>query len=155
MTQYIYNRWTEWESRQLEDPDLTREMQEIMAAPEHRDERIHDCCYKDLEFGTGGLREIMGIGTNRMNICTVSRASRGYAAYLKENFGGMQGVGEKTKGIRVVIASSRQPAEVPGFRPHIGRGILPRPDSRSTCFRNWHRPPCFPTQFVTWDAMAV
>lgn len=95
MTQDIYNRWTEWESRQLEDPDLTREMQEIMADPEHRDERIHDCCYKDLEFGTGGLREIVGVGTNRMNICTVSRASRGYAAYLKESLEECRGRGER------------------------------------------------------------
>ena len=107
MTQDIYNRWTEWESRQLEDPDLTREMQEIMADPEHRDERIHDCCYKDLEFGTGGLREIMGVGTNRMNICTVSRASRGYAAYLKESLEECWGAG-RTKGIKIGRASGRE-----------------------------------------------
>ena len=103
MTQDIYNRWTEWERRQFEDPDLTREMREIMADPVHRDERIHDCCYKDLEFGTGGLREIMGIGTNRMNICTVSRASRGYAAYLKERLEECPGPGG-AKGIKLAVA---------------------------------------------------
>ena len=42
--------------------------------------------YKDLEFGTGGLRGIMGAGTNRMNIYTVGKATQGLANYLKENF---------------------------------------------------------------------
>lgn len=42
--------------------------------------------YKDLEFGTGGLRGIMGAGTNRMNIYTVGSATQGLANYLKENF---------------------------------------------------------------------
>ena len=97
MTQDIYNRWTEWESRQLEDPDLTREMQEIMADPEHRDERIHDCCYKGGNSVPADLGS-MGVGTNRMNICTVSRASRGYTAYLKRRAEGNAGAG-RTKGI--------------------------------------------------------
>ncbi|MBR5877261.1 MAG: phospho-sugar mutase [Alistipes sp.] len=44
--------------------------------------------YKDLEFGTGGLRGIMGVGTNRMNIYTVGSATQGLANYLKKNFEG-------------------------------------------------------------------
>lgn len=46
--------------------------------------------YKDLEFGTGGLRGIMGVGTNRMNIYTVGAATQGLANYLKKNFAGEQ-----------------------------------------------------------------
>lgn len=46
-----------------------------------------DSFYKDLEFGTGGLRGIMGVGTNRMNIYTVGMATQGLANYLKKNFG--------------------------------------------------------------------
>ena len=46
--------------------------------------------YKDLEFGTGGLRCIMGVGTNRMNIYTVGTATQGLANYLKKNFAGEQ-----------------------------------------------------------------
>ena len=42
--------------------------------------------YKDLEFGTGGLRGIMGAGSNRMNIYTVGMATQGFANYLKKNF---------------------------------------------------------------------
>ncbi len=52
--------------------------------------------YKDLEFGTGGLRGIMGVGSNRMNIYTVGFATQGLANYLKKNFEGEQ--------IRVAIA---------------------------------------------------
>ena len=52
--------------------------------------------YKDLEFGTGGLRGIMGVGSNRMNVYTVGFATQGLANYLKKNF-----EGEK---IRVAIA---------------------------------------------------
>lgn len=44
--------------------------------------------YRDLEFGTGGLRGIMGVGTNRMNIYTVGMATQGLANYLKKNFEG-------------------------------------------------------------------
>ena len=43
--------------------------------------------YKDLEFGTGGLRGIMGAGTNRMNIYTVGAATQGLANYFKKEFG--------------------------------------------------------------------
>lgn len=46
--------------------------------------------YKDLEFGTGGLRGIMGVGSNRMNIYTVGAATQGLANYLKKNFAGEQ-----------------------------------------------------------------
>ena len=52
--------------------------------------------YKDLEFGTGGLRGIMGVGSNRMNIYTVGTATQGLANYLKKNF-----AGEK---VRVAVA---------------------------------------------------
>ena len=44
--------------------------------------------YKDLEFGTGGLRGIMGAGSNRMNVYTVGMATQGFANYLKKNFAG-------------------------------------------------------------------
>jgi phosphoglucomutase len=45
--------------------------------------------YRDLEFGTGGLRGIMGVGTNRMNIYTVGAATQGLSNYLKKNFAGL------------------------------------------------------------------
>lgn len=51
-----------------------------------------ECFYKDLEFGTGGLRGIMGAGSNRMNIYTVGMATQGFANYLKKNFAGRNSV---------------------------------------------------------------
>ena len=47
-----------------------------------------ECFYKDLEFGTGGLRGIMGMGSNRMNIYTVGAATQGLSNYLKREFAG-------------------------------------------------------------------
>ncbi|HMC99066.1 MAG TPA: phospho-sugar mutase [Ferruginibacter sp.] len=49
---------------------------------------LEDAFYKDLEFGTGGLRGIMGVGSNRMNKYTVGMATQGYANYLKQCFDG-------------------------------------------------------------------
>ena len=49
---------------------------------------LEDAFYKDLEFGTGGLRGLMGVGTNRMNKYTVGMATQGYANYLKQCFEG-------------------------------------------------------------------
>ena len=51
-----------------------------------------DCFYKDLEFGTGGLRGIMGAGTNRMNIYTVRKATQGLANYIIKQGTQKQGV---------------------------------------------------------------
>ena len=45
-----------------------------------------DSFYRNLEFGTGGLRGIMGVGTNRMNIYTAGAATQGLSNYLKKNF---------------------------------------------------------------------
>ena len=51
-------------------------------------EELFESFYQDMEFGTGGLRGIMGVGTNRMNIYTVGMATQGVANYLKRNFPG-------------------------------------------------------------------
>lgn len=60
---------------------------EVKALIEAEDKTpLIDAFYKDLEFGTGGLRGIMGVGTNRMNIYTVGSATQGLANYLKDTF---------------------------------------------------------------------
>jgi phosphoglucomutase len=60
---------------------------EIAALQKSDPAALEDAFYKNLEFGTGGLRGIMGIGTNRMNKYTVGMATQGYANYLKQCFG--------------------------------------------------------------------
>ena len=72
--------WKIWTEKALEDQDVQRELKD-MAFDE---EKIYDSFYRDLEFGTGGLRGVIGAGTNRMNIYTVAKATQGYANYLKK-----------------------------------------------------------------------
>ena len=64
--------------------------QEVRLLMENNPNELVESFYKDLEFGTGGLRGIMGVGTNRMNIYTVGAATQGLANYLKLNFAGEQ-----------------------------------------------------------------
>ena len=64
--------------------------QEVRMLIENNPNELVESFYKDLEFGTGGLRGIMGVGSNRMNIYTVGAATQGLANYLKKNFEGEQ-----------------------------------------------------------------
>src|SRR6478672_5996952 len=66
----------------------TETKNEIKRLEKEHPEELEDAFYKDLEFGTGGLRGIMGVGTNKMNRYTVGMATQGYANYLKMCFGG-------------------------------------------------------------------
>ena len=72
----LYSLWLEKASA---DPDLKKELEAIKG----NDEEISDRFYRELEFGTGGLRGVIGAGTNRMNYYTVCKATQGLAAYLK------------------------------------------------------------------------
>ena len=60
--------------------------QEIRRMQADQPDELADSFYRNLEFGTGGLRGIMGIGTNRMNQYTVGMATQGFANYLNKNF---------------------------------------------------------------------
>lgn len=68
-----------WLTNAKADADIVAEL-EIMD-----DAKIEDAFYRNLAFGTGGLRGVIGAGTNRMNIYTVAKASQGLADYLKKN----------------------------------------------------------------------
>ncbi|MDD7358671.1 MAG: phospho-sugar mutase [Eubacterium coprostanoligenes] len=72
-----YNLWLTF------DDETKKELESVTNKKE-----IEDRFYKDLEFGTGGLRGIMGAGTNRMNSYTVGKASLGFAKYLKDKYDG-------------------------------------------------------------------
>ena len=75
-------------AKQWLSPFFDQETQEkIKAMLENEDKTdLIESFYKNLEFGTGGLRGIMGVGSNRMNIYTVGMATQGFANYLKSNF---------------------------------------------------------------------
>lgn len=73
--------------------ETRKEVREML---DNDEKKLIDAFYQDLEFGTGGLRGIMGAGTNRMNIYTLGMATQGLANYIIKQFG--------NKGIRVAIA---------------------------------------------------
>ncbi len=68
-----------WESVKMEDPALAAELEAIKG----NDKEIMERFYKSLEFGTAGLRGVLGVGTNRMNIYTVRQATQAMSDYLK------------------------------------------------------------------------
>ncbi|ASV66379.1 MULTISPECIES: phospho-sugar mutase [Cytobacillus] len=76
---------------------LTSEMKEELIQLNDNENHLEDAFYKDLEFGTGGMRGEIGVGTNRMNIYTVRKASYGLAKYIIEK-------GQEAKARGVVIA---------------------------------------------------
>lgn len=64
----------------VDEPELAAELADLLAKGD--DDSIVDAFYRDLEFGTAGLRGVLGVGTNRMNVYTVSQATQGLADYL-------------------------------------------------------------------------
>lgn len=80
MEEKILNEWNRWNTQKLDDEDLITELNNIKES----ESEIFDRFYRNLEFGTGGLRGVIGVGTNRMNIYTVAKATQGYSNYLKK-----------------------------------------------------------------------
>jgi phosphoglucomutase len=78
----IKNEYEVWKKKVTEDADLTAELTDM----EGKEDRITDAFYQNLAFGTGGLRGVIGAGTNRMNIYTVGKASQGLADYINRHF---------------------------------------------------------------------
>lgn len=124
-----------WRVRRLEDEDLNRELASI----EGDEDAINDRFYRELEFGTGGLRGLIGVGTNRINIYTVAKATKGYGRYLLS----------ETKNPSVAIAyDSRIKSELfaktaasvlasMGIRVYIWKELMPTP-SLSFAVRHYH-----------------
>ena len=65
---------------------LDTDVEQELAAIRGEEEKIQDAFYRDLAFGTGGLRGVIGAGTNRMNVYTVAKASQGLANYVRKHF---------------------------------------------------------------------
>ncbi len=93
MEQRILERAKQWLSDQY-DEETRKKVQELI---DNDPNELTESFYRNLEFGTGGLRGIMGVGTNRMNIYTVAMATQGFANYIK-----MMNPGEKE--LRVAVA---------------------------------------------------
>ena len=88
----------------LEDSYFDQETKDELLAIKDNEAEIEDRFYKELEFGTGGLRGVIGAGTNRMNIYTVRKATQGLANYIKKQ-------GGQEKGVAIAYDSRRMSPE--------------------------------------------
>lgn len=117
--------YTQWKQQQLEDEDLTRELAQI----EGDSEAIKDRFYRELEFGTAGLRGVIGAGTNRMNIYVVRKTTQALAEYLKADYGDAAVAISYDSRIKSDVFA-REAARVlaaNGIIVHIYRQLMPTP----------------------------
>lgn len=117
----LYKLWLE---NAVKDPDLKTELEVI----EGKEEEISDRFYRELEFGTGGLRGVIGAGTNRMNVYTVNKATQGLADYIKNHGGNSVAVSYDSRIKSDYFA--RSAAEVfagNGIKVHIYSELMPTP----------------------------
>lgn len=75
----------------LQDPSVDEATKQELRSLENDPQELEDRFYRDLEFGTGGLRGVIGAGSNRMNRYTVARATQGFAQYILEAHAGKEG----------------------------------------------------------------
>ena len=92
-----YKKW-------CESPEFDEETKRELIALKDNEKEIEDRFYKELEFGTAGLRGVMGAGTNRMNKYTVGKATQGLANYILEN-------GTESKGVAISYDSRNNSKE--------------------------------------------
>ncbi len=126
----VTNKAKTWLSDKY-DPETRKEVQALLDKEDKTD--LIEAFYRDLEFGTGGLRGIMGVGTNRVNIYTIGGATQGLANYLLKEF-------SKLKQIKVVIGhdcrnNSRKYAEISaeifsanGIKAYLFEDLRPTPE---------------------------
>lgn len=120
--QKMYEQWLE---KATADPDLKMELESVKNDEEGKNDRF----YRDLEFGTGGLRGVIGAGTNRMNVYTVKKATQGLAEYILAN--GVEksvAIGYDSRIKSTYFAKSA--AEVlaaNGIKVHIYKELMPTP----------------------------
>lgn len=118
----LYNLWC---NSATEDPDLQDELNNI----KNDDDAINDRFYRDLEFGTGGLRGVIGAGTNRMNIYTVRRATQGFADYLNQEYSSPSVALSYDSRIKsdVFAKAAAEVLAANGIKVHIYTELMPTP----------------------------
>lgn len=121
----VYEKWNAFQSL---DSQLKKELDDLQT----NQEKLEDAFYKELTFGTGGIRGVLGVGTNRMNIYTIRKAVHGLAEYLLNNV-----VNVKDRGVVVAYDSRYMSREfaietaktlgVFGIRTYVFKSIRPTP----------------------------
>jgi phosphoglucomutase len=101
-----FMEWKKKASSWIEFEGLQGELKIQLEELKTNEKELEEAFYKNLEFGTGGMRGEIGVGTNRMNIYTVRKASAGLAAYIEEN-----GVEAKKRGVVIAFDSRHKSPE--------------------------------------------
>ena len=152
-----YQRW-------CEDPSFDEETKKELLSIKDDEEEIKDRFYKELEFGTAGLRGIIGMGTNRMNKYTVGKATQGLANYILEQ-------GTQDKGVAISYDSRRMSDEFSlqtalilnanGIKTYLFESLRPVPElsfavrelgaTAGIMITASHNPPKYNGYKVYWD----
>ena len=152
-----YKKW-------CEDPSFDKETRKELLSIKDDDEEIKDRFYKELEFGTAGLRGVIGMGTNRMNKYTVGKATQGLANYILEQ-------GTQDKGVAISYDSRRMSDEFSlqtalilnanGIKTYLFESLRPVPElsfavrqlgcTAGIMITASHNPPKYNGYKVYWD----
>ena len=152
-----YKKW-------CEDPSFDEETKEELLSIKDNEEEIEDRFYKELEFGTAGLRGVIGMGTNRMNKYTVGKATQGLANYILEQ-------GTQDKGVAISYDSRRMSDEFSiqtalilnanGIKTYLFEALRPVPElsfavrelgcTAGVMITASHNPPKYNGYKVYWD----
>ncbi|ARK29129.1 phospho-sugar mutase [Halalkalibacter krulwichiae] len=122
----VYNKWASFSA-------LEAEWKEELENRKGNDTELEDCFYKDLEFGTGGMRGEIGPGPNRMNTYTIRRAAEGLARFLNN-----KGIETKERGVAIAFDSRHKSREFAlecaltlgnhGIRSYLFHDLRPTPE---------------------------
>lgn len=125
--------WKEKNEKWLSYPHLDEQLKQQLLSMQTDEKLLEDSFYKNLEFGTGGMRGEIGPGTNRMNIYTIRKASEGLARYIVE-----QGEEAKERGIVIAYDSRHKSPEFAlevaktvgkhGIRAYLFKELRPTPE---------------------------
>ena len=152
-----YKKW-------CESPDFDEETKKELSEIKDNEKEIEDRFYKELEFGTAGLRGVIGAGTNRMNKYTVGKATQGLANYIKEQ-------GTQDKGVAISYDSRRMSKEFSlqtalilnanGIKTYLFESLRPVPElsfavrelkcTAGVMITASHNPPKYNGYKVYWD----
>lgn len=120
-TSELYSLWLE---KAVDDPDLIAELKGI----EGNDDEIYDRFYRELEFGTAGLRGVIGAGTNRMNIYTVRKATQGLAEYVLDKGGESVAIAYDSRIKSTLFAEeAAKVLAANGIKVYIYKELMPTP----------------------------
>ncbi len=121
-TNELYSLWLE---NAVEDKDLIAELESI----KDDENAIYDRFYRELEFGTAGLRGVIGAGTNRMNIYVVRYATQGLANYLKKNYknAAVAIAGDSRIKSDVFVKEAAKVLAANGIKAYVAKELQPTP----------------------------